>query len=219
MIRLPITLIFFIFLIILMPIFLLALGLEVMTAVFQKLNLSPQSGFIVYFLSLLGSTINIPIARKKSYIEDMSENFFYSLLLPHPPLIRQQVVVAINLGGAIIPAFLSIYLLLKTPLIPVIISTLLIAVVAHLLARPVKGFGIALPAFVPPLFAALFASIFTKSCTPCVAYISGVLGTLIGADILNLRRLDKIGSGMMSIGGAGVFDGIFLTGIIAVLLV
>jgi uncharacterized membrane protein len=52
-----------------------------------------------------------------------------------------------------------------------------------------------------------------------VAYLAGALGTLIGADLLNLHRLTSLGAGVASIGGAVTFDGIFLTSIIAVLLV
>jgi uncharacterized membrane protein len=44
------------------------------------------------------------------------------------------------------------------------------------------------------------------------------LGTLIGADILNLPKVQGLAVPVASIGGAGTFDGIFLTGIIAVLL-
>jgi uncharacterized membrane protein len=51
-----------------------------------------------------------------------------------------------------------------------------------------------------------------------LAYVSGSLGTLIGADLLNLPSLRSLGAPVASIGGAGTFDGIFLTGIIAVLL-
>ena len=51
-----------------------------------------------------------------------------------------------------------------------------------------------------------------------VAYVSGTLGTLIGADLLNLSRIQGLGAPVVSIGGAGTFDGIFLTGIVAVLL-
>jgi uncharacterized membrane protein len=54
--------------------------------------------------------------------------------------------------------------------------------------------------------------------TAPTAFISGVLGTLIGADILNLKRAQKISPGLISIGGAGVFDGIFLIGIVSALL-
>ncbi len=54
---------------------------------------------------------------------------------------------------------------------------------------------------------------------PAVAYISGVMGILIGADLLRLHQLKKFGISFLSIGGAGVFDGIFIVGIISVLLV
>ncbi|MCX8015574.1 MAG: DUF1614 domain-containing protein, partial [candidate division WOR-3 bacterium] len=88
-----------------------------------------------------------------------------------------------------------------------------------LLARPTPGIGIALPAFLPPIIAAILALVFVgRALAPGVAYISGVLGVLIGADLLNIRTIQKFGRGVMSIGGAGVFDGIYLVGIIAVLI-
>ena len=51
-----------------------------------------------------------------------------------------------------------------------------------------------------------------------LAYIAGGLGTLIGADLTNLDKVRGLGAPVASIGGAGTFDGIFLTGILAVLL-
>jgi uncharacterized membrane protein len=51
-----------------------------------------------------------------------------------------------------------------------------------------------------------------------LAYIAGSLGTLIGADLTNLSKVRGLGAPVASIGGAGTFDGIFLTGILAVLL-
>ncbi len=53
---------------------------------------------------------------------------------------------------------------------------------------------------------------------PIIAYISGVLGTLIGADLTNIGKIGSLGTPYASIGGAGTFDGIFLSGILAVLL-
>ena len=41
---------------------------------------------------------------------------------------------------------------------------------------------------------------------------------MIGADLLNLDKIRGLGAPVVSIGGAGTFDGIFLTGIVAVLL-
>jgi uncharacterized membrane protein len=51
-----------------------------------------------------------------------------------------------------------------------------------------------------------------------LAYIGGSLGALVGADLLNLDRVHGLGAPVVSIGGAGTFDGVFLTGILAVLL-
>ncbi len=51
-----------------------------------------------------------------------------------------------------------------------------------------------------------------------LAYVSGSLGTLIGADPLNLDAVRRLGAPVASMGWAGTFDGIFLTGITAVLL-
>ena len=44
------------------------------------------------------------------------------------------------------------------------------------------------------------------------------MGTLIGADIMNLGKIQGLGAPVASIGGAGTFDGVFLVGIVAVLL-
>jgi uncharacterized membrane protein len=82
----------------------------------------------------------------------------------------------------------------------------------------VKGVGISTPVFIPPLVAALLAYILPSGAPRVIAYVSGVLGTLIGADLSNLNNIPKLGAPIASIGGAGTFDGVFLTGIIAVLL-
>jgi uncharacterized membrane protein len=51
-----------------------------------------------------------------------------------------------------------------------------------------------------------------------LAYIGGSLGVLIGADLTNLDKISGLGAPVASIGGAGTFDGIFVTGLFAVLL-
>jgi len=70
----------------------------------------------------------------------------------------------------------------------------------------------------PPIAAALAALVLAPAHPQTVAYVSGVLGTLIGADLSNLQVIKKLGAPVASIGGAGTFDGVFLSGIIAVLL-
>ena len=98
-----------------------------------------------------------------------------------------------------------------------LVVLLVMAAVARAIARPIPGRGIVLPMFVPPILSALLAILLAREFAAPCAYIAGTAGTLIGADILNLRRL-KDYAGIVSIGGAGVFDGIFLVGVVAVFL-
>jgi uncharacterized membrane protein len=129
-------------------------------------------------------------------------------------------VVAINVGGALIPTGVSIYLLWKEPSVILysLVGVAAVALVTRVVARPVKGVGIITPAFIPPITAAVAAFILPSGAPRIVAYVAGVLGTLIGADLSNLNVIPKLGAPVASIGGAGTFDGIFLSGIIAVLL-
>jgi uncharacterized membrane protein len=97
-------------------------------------------------------------------------------------------------------------------------SVAIVASIVHWLAQPVAGLGIAVPTFIPPLVAAGTALLISRRTAPPLAYIAGSLGTLIGGDLMNLNRLQGLGAPIASIGGAGTFDGIFLAGIVAVLL-
>ena len=180
---------------------------------FEKLGLSPGIAILVLLLTLIGSMINIPVTRKR--VEYAQEAVTFGFIR-----IPQQRVsgLAINMGGAIVPVCLSAYLLTVVPsLWQVAVATALMAVICKLLARPVPGAGIGIPMFIPPIAASILAIILARDFAAPCAYISGTLGTLIGADILNLRKIKRLG-GVASIGGAGVFDGIFLVGIVSVLL-
>lgn len=75
-----------------------------------------------------------------------------------------------------------------------------------------------MPPFVAALSAAASALLLDRPRAPRTAFVAGTMGTLIGADLLNLDRLNTMGAPVASIGGAGTFDGVFITGITAVLL-
>lgn len=181
-----------------------------------RLGLSPEGAVLFFGLCLLGGVINIPVSRRQMVIEQRS---FFGLpfLFYYPPQTREQVI-AINLGGAVLPGLFSLYLLGRAPIGATILATIIITAVVKMLARPVPGVGITLPAFIPPLAAAATAILLSKENAAPIAYISGVWGTLIGADLLNWPRFKELGAVVLSIGGAGVFDGIFLVGIVAALL-
>jgi uncharacterized membrane protein len=110
-------------------------------------------------------------------------------------------------------------LLVKTGLYGrALVGVAVVTAVVHGLAYPVRGLGIAVPVFIPPVVAAATALLLSLSTAPPLAYIAGSMGTLIGADLLNLGQIPALGAPIASIGGAGRFDGIFMTGILAVLL-
>ncbi|HID32129.1 MAG TPA: DUF1614 domain-containing protein, partial [bacterium (Candidatus Stahlbacteria)] len=208
MIFLPISILFFLTMIFLLPVIIFFIPMQVLAYGFEKLGLSPISGVMFFGLSLIGSTINIPIKEEEAYEIEKFPSLF-SFLYGHiqPPI--QKKVLAINLGGAVLPTLLAIYLFLfRAPIVPTLIATIVMIIITKKLARPVQNIGIVMPTFIPPILAAIIAwTISSKDPAP-VAYISGVLGTLIGADLLNLNRIGQMSCGVMSIGGAGVFDGI-----------
>jgi uncharacterized membrane protein len=82
----------------------------------------------------------------------------------------------------------------------------------------VRGLGIAVPVFLPALATAVVAWVLSRRHAAPLAYIGGSIGVLIGADLLNLDKLSGLNAPIASIGGAGTFDGIFLTGVLAVLI-
>ena len=139
--------------------------------------------------------------------------------LPCGQVININILIAVNVGGAVIPTFLSLYLLIARHLwIKGAIATAIVALVLHWLANPVPGLGIAVPVFVPVATTAAVALLLSRQDAAPLAYIGGALGTLIGADLTNLDKVSGLGAPVASIGGAGTFDGIFLTGILAVIL-
>jgi Protein of unknown function (DUF1614) len=92
------------------------------------------------------------------------------------------------------------------------------AAICYHLAEPIAGLGIALPVFVPALATSIVALLLSRDRAAPLAYVAGSLGTLIGADLLNLGSIQGIGAPMASIGGAGTFDGIFLNAVLAVVI-
>ena len=212
---------------ILLPLLLVLLHVQAVSLAFSNMGLSPTLVIIIFYLSLLGSFVNIPISRRKIRVERKSllPLPFFLPLFYYPPRVQEQVV-AVNVGGAVVPLLLSLYVLPKAPMGSVLLATSVVAAVCFALARPVEGVGITIPALIPPIIAAALAYLLVPDPVgrTAVAYTAGVLGTLIGADILNLPRIHRLGrlsrsrAHVVSIGGAGVFDGIFLVGILAAIL-
>jgi uncharacterized membrane protein len=204
--------------------FFVLLEIHVINYAFVALGLPPEFAFTALLVSLIGSYINVPItrvARGQPHPAEVVRSFGIRYRVPTRYL-TDSTIVAVNVGGAIVPVLISIYLLMQMPaiVVPALIGVAIVTAIVHRFAMPVPGMGIATPMLIPPIVAALCGYFLGSSQhhRDAVAFISGVIGTLIGADLLNLRKLRDLGAPVASIGGAGTFDGIFLTGIVAVLL-
>jgi uncharacterized membrane protein len=188
---------------------------------YMRIGISANGALLILLGSLIGSYFNIPLAElPEQQILSGREIDFFGMQYMVPVVVDWPgTLVAVNVGGALIPGLISLYLLVRHRLwIRGALAIAGVSAVCHFLAKPVPGLGIALPIFVPAIAGALMAMVLSWRRAAALAYISGSLGALVGADLLNLSRVQGLGAPVVSIGGAGTFDGVFLTGILAVLL-
>jgi uncharacterized membrane protein len=188
---------------------------------YMHLGLGSRAALFLLLASLAGSYLNIPVARLPGQQAVSGEEIsFFGMRYVIPVVVNWPgTVIAVNVGGAVIPGLLSLFLFVRNRLwIRGVLATAAVAAVCHVLAHPIPGLGIALPVFVPPFSAAIAALLLAHRRAGPLAYICGSLGTLIGADLLNLDKVQGLGAPVASIGGAGTFDGIFLTGVLAALI-
>ncbi len=191
------------------------------TIAFERLGLSQNSAFLLLFASLFGSAINLPLFSIPAEApKEPVDPELYGLLRQTYGEFQGRTLITLNVGGGLVPILFSLYLLQHNPLdlSRVAIGVAGVALISRLASRPVPGLGIGMPVFVAPVSAAALAVLLDHGQSAPLAYISGTLGVLIGADLLRLRDIARMGVPMASIGGAGTFDGIFLTGLVAVLL-
>jgi uncharacterized membrane protein len=188
---------------------------------YLSLGVSSGTALLLLLASLVGSYFNIPLFQlpPERVLSNQVEEYFGVYYVVPYVTDWGGTEIAVNVGGALIPTLMSIYLLFKHALWGRgIIATAIVAVLLHWLANPVPGVGIAVPIFWPAVITAIVALVLARDHAAPLAYIAGSMGTLIGADLTNLNRVRGLGAPVASIGGAGTFDGVFLTGILAVLL-
>jgi len=200
---LPFVIIFLIF-ILLIPFLILYFYLKVTEEAFELIGFRTHHALLMTVGSLLGSFVDIPLYRYDA------------------------VTIAINVGGALIPLFITLELFLRRrlDLKRAFAGILAVTLICYYVAEPLRGVGIVMPFYVSPLLAGVCGGVlgFRRRSAPALAYVSGTMGTLMGADLMNilnpevLEYLSRGFTGKLSIGGAGIFDGIFLTGILSVFL-
>ena len=200
-----------------------AVQIGAMTIAFERLGLAPATAALLLLVSVLGSLVNLPLgfvaAAQPTLIERLGDAqwWMFGITGDEPP---GRTLIAVNVGGCLVPLAIAAYLLAR-PGMPWITAGGIIAAVAllsYLFSRPVAGIGITLPLLLAPASAALLANALEPEHRAALAYVGGTLGVLIGADLLRIREVSRIGTAVASIGGAGSFDGVFLSGLLAVLL-
>ncbi len=197
------------------------LEIGILNSAYRRLGLPPRVAMLVLLASLVGSYLNIPVARlpqahvvARAFVDAFGMSYLVPQIVDWPG-----TIIAVNVGGALIPALLSIYLVVSDRLyFPAAVATAIVAFVVHQLATPIPGVGISVPLLWPPILAAVVAIVLSRRYAAPLAYVGGSLGVLIGADLTNLDQLQTLGAPVASIGGAGTFDGVFLAGVVAVLL-
>lgn len=220
---------------ILLPLLLFLLLLAMLPFVFGhlftmaliKLKLDQTTALLIVIGIFLGSPVNIPvkrIPRTESMAADPLAVFGLAGRWPSTMRVRRETIIAVNVGGCLIPVMLAAYesfhLLAAgwQPLSGLLLAIFINVILCYRMAQPIEGIGIAMPGLLPPLIAAISALLLVPDQAPPVAFVAGVLGPLIGADLLHLRDVSKLSTGIASIGGAGTFDGIVLSGIVAAYL-
>ena len=217
----PLTLPFFMALVFLFAFLIVLIEIGILGYAYEQIGVSRRYMFAFLLLSILGSYVNIPLAKLPAeHLYAGHVVTFFGMRYVVPLVIDSpQTIIAVNLGGAVIPILLSLYLVLKNRMVgKSLLAVGIVTIVVHHLAHPVPGVGIAEPTLVPPLVTAGVVLLISRRQAAPLAYVAGSLGTLIGADLLNLGKIQGLGAPIASIGGAGTFDGIFLTAILAVLL-
>jgi uncharacterized membrane protein len=196
--------------------------LGMVSLAFEKLGLSHHSAILLLIFSMVGSLINVPLFRlQATTVSPTPIPSWLQGLLRHPPKpFEGFTTIAVNLGGCIFPLAFSLYLiqLFQIPLYALVSSIGLMILISYASSRPISGIGIGMPIFIAPFSAAILALLIYPENSAPLAYICGTLGVLVGADLLRINDIRNMGAPTASIGGAGTFDGIFITGIVAVLL-
>jgi len=196
--------------------------LGIISIAFDKLGLSPNQAMMLLLLSLVGSVINFPIIQVKNTAvpETSTPQAPFGLLRPHARQFEGRTIIAVNVGGCVIPVLFSIHLLYshQISLVPLLVAIVFVTLVSRFASSPIPGIGIGMPVLVAPFAAALAGILLGGDDSAPMAYIAGTLGVLIGADLLRMKDILGLAVPVASIGGAGTFDGIYFTGIVAVLL-
>ncbi len=189
---------------ILLPILLLIaiyLGYMEFRGLFQKSMLDTRVVGLLVVGSIVGTISNMPIFISPNYL------------------------LALNIGGGLVPIFLSFYFLKNKNLSFAAMGIFIVALATFFVTRYEPNVGIVSElhySLIPPFTAVVISlTIYRREVINGApfCYAVGTLGTLIGADIFHLPELFLGGKFMGAIGGAGVYDMVFISGLLSMCVV
>ena len=153
----PVAVPFFALLGLLLVVAMALVELEAVETAYERIGIGSRHVFALLLLSLAGSWVNVPVAVLRAELESFERDvriFGVRYVIPAVEE-RGRTVVAVNVGGALIPIGLSVYFLAVSKLWGVgLLATLVMAAIIHTMARPIPKLGIAMPAFLPAPIAA-----------------------------------------------------------------
>src|SRR5215471_8642508 len=157
---LPLTPEFFSILVGLFLVVLVLIQVGVLRYAYMRLGMSSGAALLLLFGSLIGSYFNIPVAElpgqrvmSGQVIEFFGMRYVVPVVEDWPG-----TLIAVNVGGAVIPVLVSLYLLIRHALwIMGLVAVAVVSLVIHWFAEPVRGVGIAVPIFLPALISAVLA--------------------------------------------------------------
>ncbi len=207
------------------------LFVDMMHTALMRLHLTPGAALLAVLAIFLGSLVNIPVYRfeREQVLRVPPSIAMWGpwWLSPQFQEVHYETIVAVNLGGCVVPVLIAVWQMLflaaagSAVLLVTLYVTAVNIAVCYYVARPVPGIGIMMPGLISPLVSILLTWVFLPVDSverASVAFVAGVLGPLVGADLLHLKDISKIPTAILSIGGAGTFDGIVLSGLLAALL-
>jgi len=143
--------------------------LGILGIVLEKLGLSPNSAALLLGSTLFGSMINLPLFKITSDENESINNLKGPrLLFTSMQPFTGTTIIAVNVGGALIPIFFSLYLIFFHQLNPLqfIPAIMVVSYISYIFSRPIQGLGVGIPVFIAPVTAALVALIIAPAQSP-----------------------------------------------------
>lgn len=215
------------------------LPVSMVAEAFSKLGLTPAQGVLMLIAIMVGRMVNIPVHTSERLVvvsEPRSVQFGMDEA-GRPVHIEQEPsgelkkqVFAVNVGGLVLPFLLSVTFLIRQHMVfqadgvyPWIGFVLvMVAGGCYAMAKPDPLTGIRIPLVLPALITFLCVFFFVpESFRPVAAYVAGTMGAILGGNLIPLvsrRFRNSVGTPMVVIGGPGTFGGVFVAGILSVLL-